>query len=108
MAATPDRRGRGPDGSDYDRGVGKPRIRVFTSEPCSFCGRAKRLLTQKGVDFEEVAFARSDHQARRDLVDLTGRYTVPQIVVDGMPIGGYDELRRLDADGDLDLLLGIA
>jgi glutaredoxin 3 len=88
--------------------VRKPRIRIFTSEPCSFCGRAKRLLTQKGVDYEEVAFARSDHRARQDLVDLTGRYTVPQIVVDDTPIGGYDELRRLDADGRLDPLLGVA
>ena len=86
----------------------KPRIRIFTSEPCSFCTRAKRLLTQKGVEYEEVAFERSDIRARQDLVDLTGRYTVPQIVVDETPIGGYDELRRLDADGRLDMLLGVA
>ena len=108
MAATPDRRGRGGGGRGYDRGVRKPRIRVFTSEPCSFCTRAKRLLTQKGVDYEEVAFARSDLGARQDLVDLTGRYTVPQIVVDDTPIGGYDDLRMLDADGRLDTLLGVA
>jgi glutaredoxin 3 len=88
--------------------VRKPRIRIFTSEPCSFCTRAKRFLTQKGVEYEEVAFGRGDIQARRDLVDLTGRYTVPQILVDDLPIGGYDELRRLDADGDLDPLLGVA
>ena len=86
----------------------KARIRIFTSEPCSFCTRAKRLLTQKGVEYEEVAFARSDIQARQDLVSLTGRYTVPQILVDDTPIGGYDELRMLDADGRLDPLLGIA
>lgn len=85
-----------------------PRIRIFTSEPCSFCNRAKRFLTQKGVDYEEVVFARSDIRARQDLVNLTGRYTVPQILVDDTPIGGYDELRMLDADGRLDPLLGIA
>jgi len=88
--------------------VRKPRIRIFTSDPCSFCTRAKRLLSQKGVDYEEIAFARSDLRARQDLVDLTGRHTVPQILVDDTPIGGYDELRRLDADGDLDPLLGVA
>jgi glutaredoxin 3 len=88
--------------------VRKPRIRIFTSEPCSFCTRAKRLLTAKGVDYEEVAFARGDFRARQDLVDLTGRYTLPQILVDDTPIGGYDELRRLDAEGDLDPLLGVA
>ena len=60
------------------------------------------------MEYEEVAFARSDIRARQDLVDLTGRYTVPQILVDDTPIGGYDELRRLDADGDLDPLLGVA
>lgn len=86
----------------------KPRIRIFTSEPCSFCTRAKRLLAQKGVEYEEVAFASGDIHARQDLVTLTGRYTVPQILVDDTPIGGYDELRMLDADGRLDPLLGIA
>lgn len=108
MAAGPDRRGAGRRGRGYDRRVRKPRIRIFTSEPCSSCTRAKSFLAQKGVDFEEVAFARSDIGARQDLVDLTGRYTVPQIVVDETPIGGYDDLRRLDADGRLDPLLGIA
>lgn len=60
------------------------------------------------MDYEEVAFERGDIRARQDLVDLTGRYTVPQILVDDTPIGGYDEIRRLDADGDLDPLLGVA
>ena len=47
-------------------------------------------------------------QARMGLVELTGRYTVPQILVDDRPIGGYDELEALDDAGDLDALLGVA
>lgn len=84
------------------------KVIVYTSEPCSYCTRAKRLLTQKGVDYEEIAFMRSDFQARADLVDLTGRYTVPQIVIDGDPIGGYHELKALDDAGRLDDLLTAA
>jgi glutaredoxin 3 len=85
-----------------------PRIRVFTSDACSFCVRAKNLLTRKGVPFEEVYFPRSDIQARMDLVELTGRYTVPQILVDDRPIGGWDDLKALDDAGHLDALLGVA
>jgi glutaredoxin 3 len=88
--------------------MGQRRIRIFTTEACSFCTRAKRLLAQKGVAFEEIWFPRSDVQARRDLVELTGRYTVPQVLVDETPIGGYQELRALEEDGRLDLLLGVA
>lgn len=85
-----------------------PRIRIFTSDACGFCVRAKRLLTAKGVDFEEIHLPRHDMAARRQLVDLTGRFTFPQILIDETPIGGYDDLRTLDEDGRLDTLLGVA
>jgi glutaredoxin 3 len=85
----------------------RPRIRVFTSDACSFCVRAKNLLTTKGVPFEEVYFPRSDITARMDLVELTGRYTVPQILVDDRPIGGWDDLKALEDAGHLDALLGV-
>jgi glutaredoxin 3 len=85
-----------------------PRIRIFTSDACSFCVRAKNLLAMKGVSFEEVYFPRSDTRARMDLVELTGRYTVPQVVVDDRPIGGWDDLKALEDAGHLDALLGVA
>jgi len=85
-----------------------PRIRIFTSEACSFCGRAKRLLAAKGVEFEEVHLPRHDIGARRQLVELTGRYTFPQIMIDETPIGGYDDLKALDDAGRLDPMLGVA
>ncbi len=85
-----------------------PHVRIYTSDACSYCVRAKRLLTQKGVDYEEIHFSRSDFQARQDLVELTGRYTVPQILIDDRPVGGYDDIKALDDAGALDALLGLA
>ncbi len=85
-----------------------PHIRIYTSEACSFCVRAKNLLTRKGVDYEEVHLSRSDFQARQDLVQLTGRYTVPQILIDDTPVGGYDDIKALDDAGRLDAMLGVA
>jgi glutaredoxin 3 len=85
-----------------------PRIKIFTSEACSFCVRAKRLLAAKGVDYEEVHLARHDLAARMRLIELTGRYTVPQIFIDELSIGGYDDLKALDDAGRLDPLLGVA
>ena len=86
----------------------RPHVRIYTSDFCSYCVRAKRLLTQKGVVFEEIHFPRHDHEARQNLVELTGRYTVPQILIDDRPVGGYDAIKALDDAGALDALRGIA
>ena len=80
---------------------------MYTTEWCGFCVRAKSLLESKGVDFEEVHLD-ADPAFRAKLLELTGRWTVPQILVDGLPIGGYAELRELERDGRLDELLAAA
>jgi glutaredoxin 3 len=85
-----------------------PHITIFTSEACGFCVRAKRLLSAKGVQFEEVHLPRYDLDSRRRLVELTGRYTFPQILIDQTPIGGYDDLKALDESGRLDPMIGAA
>jgi glutaredoxin 3 len=85
-----------------------PPITIFTSEACGFCVRAKKLLSAKGVAFEEVYLSRYDLDSRRQLVELTGRYTFPQILVGETPIGGYDELKALDESGRLDPMIGAA
>jgi glutaredoxin 3 len=85
-----------------------PRILIYTSDFCSYCTRAKNLLRKKGVEYEEVHLDRADMQSRMDLVELTGRYTVPQILIDDRPVGGYDEIKALDDQGRLDPLLGLA
>ena len=84
------------------------KVTIYTSDACSYCVRAKNLLAKKGVVFEEIHFPRHDYDARRDLAELTGRYTVPQILIDGRPVGGYDDIKALDDAGALDPLLGLA
>ena len=75
---------------------------MYTGEACSFCVRAKSFLTTKGVAFEEIHIDRRDPRERERLIALTGRYTIPQIVIGDEPIGGYTELWRLDKSGQLD------
>ena len=77
------------------------RIQIYTTRWCGYCVRAKALLDDKGIGYEEVALD-DDPGFRRNLFDLTGGWTVPQIVIDGTPVGGYTELWRLDKSGVLD------
>jgi GrxC family glutaredoxin len=76
------------------------RVEVFTTANCSFCLRAKRLLEARGVPFVEIDVG-EDPEQRADVVQRTGRRTVPQIFIDGRSIGGYEELAALDATGEL-------
>jgi len=79
-------------------------VKVYTTRVCPYCIRAKALLAKRGIPFEEVDVTRDD--AKRDwLVAASGRRTVPQIFIDGQPIGGSDELHDLDASGELEKLL---
>lgn len=79
------------------------RIQMYTTEWCGFCVRAKTLLEQRGLDFEEIRLD-TDPNFRAKLEEMTGGWTVPQIVIDGRPIGGYSELHRLDRAGELERL----
>ena len=77
------------------------RIRVYSTRWCGYCVRAKALLESRGIEYEEISLD-GDPAFRRKLFDLTGGWTVPQILIDGRPIGGYTELWRLDREGRLD------
>src|SRR5438270_5977440 len=77
------------------------RIQMYTTRWCGYCVRAKTLLQGKGIEFDEISLD-DDPAFRQKLHDLTGGWTVPQILIDGRPIGGYTELWRLDRDGRLD------
>jgi glutaredoxin 3 len=77
------------------------RIRMYTTRWCGYCVRARALLETRGIPFEEVSLD-DDPAFRQTVHDLTGRWTVPQILIDGEPIGGYVELWRLDQTGALD------
>jgi glutaredoxin 3 len=76
------------------------RIRVYSTRWCGYCVRAKALLESRGIEYEEISLD-DDPAFRQKLFDLTGGWTVPQILIDGRPIGGYTELWRLDRDGRL-------
>jgi glutaredoxin 3 len=77
------------------------RLQMYTTTWCGYCVRAKHLLESKGIEYEEINLD-DDPGFRQRLLDLTGGWTVPQIVLDGRPIGGYTELWRLDKSGQLD------
>jgi glutaredoxin 3 len=81
-----------------------PRIQMYTTRWCGYCVRAKALLDGRGLEYEEIRLD-DDPAFRQKLFDLTGGWTVPQILVDGRPIGGYTELWRLEREGVLDELL---
>ncbi len=82
-----------------------PRIEIYTTPTCPYCIAAKRLLTQKGVAFEEISLAWDPLGRRRMSERANGRTTVPQIFIDGRHVGGCDDLYALDRDGGLDPLL---
>jgi glutaredoxin 3 len=76
-------------------------IRIYTTRWCGYCYRAKALFDQRGAPYEEITLD-DDPEFRRTLQRLTGGWTVPQIVIDDQPIGGYAELWQLDRSGVLD------
>jgi glutaredoxin 3 len=80
-----------------------PRIQMYTTRWCGYCVRAKQLLEQRSLPYEEISLD-DDPAFRRKLFDLTGGWTVPQILIDGRPVGGYAELWRLDKTGALEAL----
>ncbi len=83
----------------------KARVTVYRTRYCPFCIETERFLTSRDVQFEEVYL--DDHPDRRTLTAslLPGHTTVPLILIDERPIGGYRELLELDATGELKELL---
>ena len=78
-------------------------IIVYTKEMCPYCVWAKELLTRRQLSFTEVRVDLEPAQLEK-MVNLSGRRTVPQIVIDGQPIGGFDDLAALERAGKLDHL----
>ena len=75
-------------------------IRMYTTRWCGYCVRAKALLKARGIPFEEIPLD-DEPGFREKLFELTGGWTVPQIVIGDEVIGGYTELWRLDRTGAL-------
>lgn len=77
---------------------------IYTTPFCPYCIYAKAHLRKKCVSFQEVSVA-GDQAKRAWLREATGRTTVPQIFINGEPIGGCDDMLALDRQGRLDSLL---
>jgi len=75
-------------------------IKVYSTTWCPSCVHAKRLLSDRGLEYEEINIDEKGW-SRDDLFELTGGRTVPQIVIDEKPVGGYNDLVQLDRAGDL-------
>ena len=80
-------------------------VLVYASRYCGWCTRALALLEGKGVS-PQVSIVDTDRSLRREMEERSGRRTVPQIFIGQRHIGGFDDLRALDAAGQLDELLG--
>jgi glutaredoxin 3 len=76
------------------------RVILFSTDACNFCEHAKTLLSLRGVAFEEVNLG-AHPELQTELASVTGRTSFPQIIVDGEPLGGLNELRAADKRGTL-------
>jgi glutaredoxin 3 len=81
-----------------------PKIQMYAADWCPYCSRARRLLQEKGVPFEEIDVD-AHPEARAQMIARSGRHTVPQIFIDDVHIGGCDELLAREAAGTLDPLI---
>ncbi len=80
------------------------KVTMYATDWCGYCARARALLTRKGIAFEEID-VEAVSGAYQEMQRLSGRTSVPQILIDGQPIGGCEELQALEAEGRLEALL---
>ncbi|MEQ8755305.1 MAG: glutaredoxin 3 [Coleofasciculus sp. G1-WW12-02] len=83
----------------------EPKVEIYTWSRCPFCIRAKALLKEKGVNFDEYCID-GDERAREQMAQrANGRRSLPQIFINDQHIGGCDDLYELEMQGELDTLL---
>ena len=82
-----------------------PTVSMYCTQVCPYCKRAEDLLKKKGVQVQKI-FVDKDEQEKNKMFEITGRRTVPQIVIGERCVGGYDDIVELDMQGELDPLLG--
>jgi len=84
-----------------------PKVEIYTKWGCPYCAAAKALLQKKGVSFEEYDITMGGPKRDEMRERVPGAMTVPQILIDGNPVGGSDDIHALDRAGKLDPLLGL-
>lgn len=81
---------------------------IYTVDYCSYCKKAEMLLKEKGINYKKIDITQDEDIYRQKLgeyYDISGRVTVPQIIIDGKRIGGFDVLNKLNNSGELDSLI---
>lgn len=79
-------------------------IIMYSTRFCPYCIRARKLLEEKGVGYTDIGVD-GQPQLRREMVERSGRHTVPQIWIGERHVGGFDDLARLERQGHLNELL---
>ena len=82
------------------------KVEMYTKAFCPFCIRAKGLFKKKGMKIIDIPAA-MDRDKRKEMIDRSGRNTFPQIFIDGVHVGGCDDLFALENSGKLDPMLGL-
>lgn len=81
---------------------------IYTVDYCSYCKKAEMFLIEKNIPFKKIDITSDEQEYRKKLgeyYDIQGRVTVPQIIINGQRIGGYDDLMKLNEEGALGSLL---
>ncbi|WP_027007566.1 glutaredoxin domain-containing protein [Conexibacter woesei] len=82
-------------------------VTVYTTDPCSFCARAKQLLDARGIEYSEINLAR-DPAGRAELLQRTGMMSFPQVIINDELVGGFQETLAADQSGRLAQLIAAA
>lgn len=88
------------------KSIDMPEILMYCTRICPYCIRAERLLRNKGAEIKKIHVDQSP-DAMRQMIELTGRRTVPQIFIGSRHVGGFDDLVELDMEGELEVLLQV-
>lgn len=87
--------------------MSSPKIEIYTKWGCPYCVAAKSLLDEKGVTYIEYDVTMGGPKRAEMQERAPGAMTVPQVLIDDRPYGGFDDISALDRQGKLDALLGL-
>lgn len=87
--------------------MSKPKVEIYTKWGCPYCVAAKALLDKKGVAYHEIDVTMGGEKRAEMVSRVPGASTVPQVLIDDTPFGGFDDISALDRQGKLDPALGL-
>ncbi|GGZ10728.1 glutaredoxin 3 [Novosphingobium colocasiae] len=87
--------------------MSQPKVEIYTKWGCPYCVAAKALLDKKGVSYDEIDVTMGGAKRAEMVERVPGASTVPQVLIDGTPFGGFDDINALDRQGKLNPVLGL-